>query len=435
LEIAATLIKFNTQVNAIDKWGFSPLHESAQKGRTQLCALLLAHGANPFLKNQENQTAYDLATAEDVKSLLHDAMLANQPLNMSSSTCLPLKQAEAVELITLPSGNQIELPITMSCSTRTCLSVIDGVESNVDGAEEEKNKPSEYTDVASFLSKLKLDHLNELFEREQITLEILAEMGHDDLKAVGINAYGYRHKILKGITAMRSIQGFSFNTAPATILIDLLPSDKEYIMVEDEMQSTIRKHQRDINMGGIFNRYNIVRIQKLQNFKLWKRYIHRRAEIADENNGQYNEKMLFHGSPFINAIIQKGFDERHACLLGFFGAGIYFAENSSKSNQYVYGINGSGCHAHQNKSCYQCHRSLLLCRVALGNSFSQFTSLKVPHSPPGHHSIVGRPSLVAGGLHFAEYVIYRGEQAYPQYLIQYQIAYDKPDEESNDECS
>ena len=42
-------------VNATDKWGFTPLHEAAQKGRTQLCALLLAHGSDPTLKNQEGK--------------------------------------------------------------------------------------------------------------------------------------------------------------------------------------------------------------------------------------------------------------------------------------------------------------------------------------------------------------------------------------------
>ena len=30
------------------------------------------------------------------------------------------------------------------------------------------------------------------------------------------------------------------------------------------------------------------------------------------------------------------------------------------------------------------------------------------HAPPGHHSVVGRPSV--GGLSFPEYVVYRGEQ-------------------------
>ncbi len=51
------------------------------------------------------------------------------------------------------------------------------------------------------------------------------------------------------------------------------------------------------------------------------RYIRRRDDIAEENSGQHNEKLLFHGSPFINSIVQKGFDERHAYIGGMFGAG------------------------------------------------------------------------------------------------------------------
>lgn len=62
VDIAALLIKFDACVNATDKWAFTPLHEAAQKGRTQLCALLLAHGADPTLRNQEGQSALDLVT-------------------------------------------------------------------------------------------------------------------------------------------------------------------------------------------------------------------------------------------------------------------------------------------------------------------------------------------------------------------------------------
>lgn len=43
--------------------------------------------------------------------------------------------------------------------------------------------------------------------------------------------------------------------------------------------------------------------------------------MAEESNGQSTERMLFHGSPFISAIVQKGFDERHAYIGGMFGAG------------------------------------------------------------------------------------------------------------------
>ena len=36
--------------------------------------------------------------------------------------------------------------------------------------------------------------------------------------------------------------------------------------------------------------------------------------------------------------------------------------------------------------------------------------MKMAHAPPGHHSVIGRPSV--GGLTFAEYVVYRGEQVW-----------------------
>lgn len=66
--------------------------------------------------------------------------------------------------------------------------------------------------------------------------------------------------------------------------------------------------------------------------------------------------------------------------------------------------------------------------MALGKSFLQYSAMKMAHAPPGHHSVIGRPS--AGGLHFTEYVIYRGEQSYPEYLITYQIV--KPDDSADD---
>lgn len=57
------------------------------------------------------------------------------------------------------------------------------------------------------LCSLCLEHLNEIFEREQITLDILAEMEHEDLKQIGITAYGYRHKLIKGMEKLVSKHG------------------------------------------------------------------------------------------------------------------------------------------------------------------------------------------------------------------------------------
>lgn len=92
-----------------------------------------------------------------------------------------------------------------------------------------------------------------------------------------------------------------------------------------------------------------------------------------------------------------------------FGAGIYFAENSSKSNQYIYGVGGGpGCATHHKRTCTECLRQLLFCRVCLGKSFCLMSANRLAHAPPGHHSVCGRPSL--GGLVYPEYVVYRGEQ-------------------------
>lgn len=119
------------------------------------------------------------------------------------------------------------------------------------------------TNISGFLQSLGLEHLLELFEREQITLDILAEMGHEDLKQVGVSAYGYRHKLIKGMdkllsSATGSVWQPSLN--PGTLLVDLLGEDKEFLAVEEEMQSTIRQHRDNGHSGGIFTRYNIVRV-------------------------------------------------------------------------------------------------------------------------------------------------------------------------------
>jgi hypothetical protein len=51
---------------------------------------------------------------------------------------------------------------------------------------------------------------------------------------------------------------------PGTLLVDLLGEDKEFMAVEEEMQSTIREHRDNGHSGGIFCRYNIVRVSEVE---------------------------------------------------------------------------------------------------------------------------------------------------------------------------
>ncbi|XP_030424301.1 poly [ADP-ribose] polymerase tankyrase-2 isoform X4 [Gopherus evgoodei] len=403
LEVAEYLLQHGADVNAQDKGGLIPLHNAASYGADDVNALLTAAMPPSALPSCYKPQVINVSqttgpTADSLSSV------PSSPSNLSAASSLDNL-----------SGSFSELPSVVGTNGAEGATVL-----------EKKEVPGVDFSINQFVRSLGLEHLIDVFEREQITLDVLVEMGHKELKEIGINAYGHRHKIIKGVERLISGQQglnpyLTLNTSGSgTVLIDLSPDDKEFQSVEEEMQSTVREHRDGGHAGGVFNKYNFLKIQKVYNKKLWERYTHRRKEVSEENHNHANERMLFHGSPFVNAIIHKGFDERHAYIGGMFGAGIYFAENSSKSNQYVYGIGGgTGCPVHKDRSCYVCHRQLLFCRVTLGKSFLQFSAMKMAHSPPGHHSVTGRPSV--NGLALAEYVIYRGEQAYPEYLITYQI--------------
>ena len=139
----------------------------------------------------------------------------------------------------------------------------DGVEMTSSMSREDQH-PAEAISTLEFLESINLAHLQEIFEREQISMDILVEMGHDELKEVGINAYGHRHKILKGLEKLMSARGsgvgalFLPATTQGTVLSELSTDDAEFKQLEEQMQSTIREHKD--NCGGVFNKYSVVKV-------------------------------------------------------------------------------------------------------------------------------------------------------------------------------
>ncbi|KAF4517028.1 hypothetical protein B566_EDAN013222 [Ephemera danica] len=168
----------------------------------------------------------------------------------------------------------------------------------------------------------------------------------------------------------------------------------------DKMQNSICQHVG--SFGGNFSSYQIIKIQHVKNRLLFRDYVNRRNVIARENGGNPNEMQMFHGSSVAKDIAENGFDERYSRI------SIYFADHSSKSNQYAFGLNG-GCIRHNDNRCMQCERLMLLCRVTMGK-VAEFTTAQklLAHAPPGYHSVKGVPS--PGILAYPEYIVYRGEQ-------------------------
>eukprot|EP01119_Soliformovum_irregulare_P014845 TRINITY_DN4097_c0_g1_i1.p1 TRINITY_DN4097_c0_g1~~TRINITY_DN4097_c0_g1_i1.p1 ORF type:complete len:497 (-),score=101.57 TRINITY_DN4097_c0_g1_i1:89-1579(-) len=205
-----------------------------------------------------------------------------------------------------------------------------------------------------------------------------------------------------------------------------------------------------IQSADLWSRYEFVRnqIRKQCRFKMTEkegsRYMSKKPALIPLLDPSTNEYQMFHGTrPEVADILKKkGFDERVASTNGMFGAGLYFAENSSKSNQYV--------------PCPQCGKgaiftpdvcrckepilySMFLCRVLLGDMHIAInynskkykgTDLRWPvRRPPPisedsfelYDSVMGESKENGGDvLQYREFIVYDRYQVYPEYLIYYE---------------
>jgi len=132
---------------------------------------------------------------------------------------------------------------------------------------------------------------------------------------------------------------------------------------------------------------------------------------------QCNEFLFFHGAkPHVaDLIAENHFDISFASKDGMFGAGLYFAEASSKSDEY--------CVPNDNDEY-----PLILVRVTLGKV--NYCDKPKPFDDPGrralersctggaYHSVLGDRIKVSGT--YREYVIYDHFQAYPHFILWYQ---------------
>ena len=111
-------------------------------------------------------------------------------------------------------------------------------------------------------------------------------------------------------------------------------------------------------------------------------------------------------------IARKGFDPQKISRSSFqrFGAGFYFAPNSSKAYDYATGNRfGAAVGIHRNA----CYSSVLLCDIAPGRKYTlQYSGLSNP--PPGYDSFYAESR---GELNYDELVIFNHRAIHPRYII------------------
>ncbi|KAN0044661.1 hypothetical protein ACTA71_006180 [Dictyostelium dimigraforme] len=243
--------------------------------------------------------------------------------------------------------------------------------------------------------------------------------------------------------------------------VDVKPSENEFQWMSKLFSQTISSNHKGISTLSpiVFNDLKVTRVVRVQNPMLWVSYHARKQKILDDNNGscppihsvitnipggpdldkKANELFLFHGLNVssVAGIAKFGFDPRFCSLDGMFGAGLYFAENSSKSNQYCHS-GACTCSGFQATSC-KCKASdevcLLVCRVVMGdclvenvfrgNGPGQFwngrrTEPKKPNNINIYNSVIGESKPNYGpkaALQLREYIVYESSQVFVEYKV------------------
>eukprot|EP00439_Symbiodinium_sp_Y106_P076042 s52_g15.t1 len=171
--------------------------------------------------------------------------------------------------------------------------------------------------------------------------------------------------------------------------------------------------------------WEVVQCQRIEDALLWEKYTAKRAQLREKSvtcahvspetaesiqysanttlDHKVNEVWLLHGTSeeAAKAISRSNFLPSSG---GCFGAGIYFADDAKKSNQYAKGRTEDDC------------KIMLLCRVTLGN-------LKM--LPKGQDRSADRfaddPNVdsILGCTDTREFVVYDTSQIYPEYIMYY----------------
>ncbi|XP_022625617.1 poly [ADP-ribose] polymerase 14-like [Seriola dumerili] len=182
----------------------------------------------------------------------------------------------------------------------------------------------------------------------------------------------------------------------------------EEVFKKVELQLNSQEYQ-DVAQGFLKTaKYNIQKIERVQNLYLWHAYTVCRQRILGKNGlAELGEKSLYHGTSAesCNCIERDRFDRSFAgAHAAMYGKGVYFAVNADYSASRYSPPDTSGL------------RRLYVARVLTGRYTVGNSSMKAP-PPRGSDPTDCFDSLVNNQQQPSMFVIFHDDQAYPEYLI------------------
>lgn len=176
-------------------------------------------------------------------------------------------------------------------------------------------------------------------------------------------------------------------------MLDTLKEIKLATKIREETSNALQRYRRlntvitpltDSKMESIIRQYVENTAHSVHRCHMKIESIYTIQRDAEENNKQElihkigNRQLLWHGTRLSNivSILIHGLKIAEVASTGsMFGRGLYFANCVTKSAQYMSTLNNTSV--------------LLLCEVALGNSWQQKNASNITHLPPEMHSVWG----------------------------------------------
>nr|CAG4718951.1 unnamed protein product [Naegleria fowleri] len=311
-----------------------------------------------------------------------------------------------------------------------------------------------------------LDLQRQEIQRKVLELENERQLYKDESEHQQLEIQQQIYKLQKKEKALQQLDEKLRNDSKSQLIVTL-PSYWKHRLVGEVPQQTmvdVTKHMKDIfqelldftcrtsTLGSgrdqqvrmTYTRLVVSQVFRIENPTLFSLYSTRKQQLVSYNdpanpmkvkphevthsNAQSwikqcgldmtcNEVYLWHGTKpnVVNSITEHGFDERVSNLSGLFGAGIYFAEYCSKSDQY--------CTPDSNNDY-----SMFFSRVVLGRQIynagasSNLGNQRRPPQIPNtngrvYDSVIGRSNASSGS--YAEFIVYDKNQCYPEFLIKY----------------
>ncbi|XP_008298465.1 poly [ADP-ribose] polymerase 14-like isoform X2 [Stegastes partitus] len=248
-------------------------------------------------------------------------------------------------------------------------------------------------------------HENYVLEEARIGKQVFAEIATPDGIKVKVNLTTKEATdCLTGIT-------YSMNRSQSDAALQL-PAHwepmQEEVFKKVELQANSAEYQDVAQCFFRTAKYNISKIERVQNLYLWHAYSVCRQRILTKNSAaELGEKSLYHGTSAESCTcierdrFDRSFAGAHAAM---YGKGVYFAVEANYSAGRFSPADTSGL------------RRLYVARVLTGR-YTVGTSAMKATPPRGSDPTNCFDSLVDNQQQPSMFVIFHDDQAYPEYLI------------------